>query len=138
MRKLLFAGALLVAVGALTAAKFTSTASPAFCLQLNGGPFSGDLGFFRFTGKRPTAAGKIVQLSGRVAGLSPVFGTAVVAKDGTFLEIGATFFADGVEGQIDVEFFPPNSNSGSGDGDYGAYGTSQSFTAQVVSCSLEP
>jgi hypothetical protein len=105
--------ALLAAIGALTAAKFTSTASNPFCLQLNGGPFSGDLGFFRITGKRPTVAGKIVQLSGRVAGLGPVFGTAVVAKDGTFLEIGATFFVDAEEGQIDVEFFPPNSNSGS-------------------------
>jgi hypothetical protein len=138
MRKLLFAGALLAAVGALTAAKFTSTASSAFCLQLNGGSFSGDLGFFRFTGKRPTATGKIVHLSGRVAGLGPVYGTAVVAKDGTFSEIGATFFVDAEEGQIDVSFFPPNSTSGSGDGDYGAYGTSDSFTAQVVSCSLEP
>jgi hypothetical protein len=138
MRKLLFAGALLAAVGGLTAAKFTSTASNAFCLQLNGGSFSGDLGFFRFTGKRPTAAGKIVQLSGRVAGLGPVYGTAVVAKDGTFTEIGATFFVDADEGQIDVSFFPPNATSGSGYGDYGAYGTSDSFTAQVVSCSLEP
>lgn len=138
MRTLLFAGALLAAVGALTAAKFTSTASSAFCLQLNGGSFGGDLGFFRFTGKRPTASGKTVQLSGRVAGLGPVYGTAVVAKDGTFSEIGATFFVDAEEGQIDVSFFPPSSTSGSGDGDYGAYGTSDSFTAQVVSCSLEP
>jgi hypothetical protein len=109
-----------------------------FCLQLNGGPFSADLGFFRFKGNRPLMPGAIVDLKGRVAGLSPVFGTATVAKDGSFLEIAATFFADGEEGQIDVQFFPPNNTSGSGYGNYGAYGTSQSFTATVVSCALEP
>ena len=87
---------------------------------------------------RPTAPGTIVDLKGRVAGLSPVFGTATVAKDGTFLEIGATFFADGTQGQIDVSFFPPNATTGSGSGNYGAYGTSQSFSANVVSCNLEP
>jgi hypothetical protein len=118
-----------------------SPAAPAyadFCLQLNGGSFSGDLGFFRFKKTRPTGSGAIVNLKGRVAGLSPVFGTATVAKDGTFLEIGATFFADGVQGQIDVSFFPPNATSGSGSGNYGSYGTSQSFSAAVVSCDLEP
>ena len=118
-----------------------ATAIPAradFCLQLNGGPFSGDLGFFRFHGSIPTLPGKIMALKGRVAGLSPVFGTAVVAKDGTYVEIGATFFADAEQGQIDVAFFPPNSQRGSGDGNYGQYGTGASFDASVVSCSLEP
>jgi hypothetical protein len=52
-----------------------------------------------------------------VAGLSPVFGTATVAKDGSFSEIGAAFFADAVQGQIDVSFFPPTAATGSGFGD---------------------
>jgi hypothetical protein len=109
-----------------------------FCIQLNGAPFSGDLGFFRFKGDFPTDSGKIVALRGRVAGLGPVFGTAVVAKDGSYTEIGATFFADATQGQIDVAFFPPTSNSGSGDGDYGDYGTGASFTAAKVACNQEP
>jgi hypothetical protein len=116
----------------------TTPAYADFCLQLNGGSFSGDLGFFRFKKSRPTGSGAIMTLKGRVAGLSPVFGTATVAKDSSFLEIGATFFADGVQGQIDVQFFPPNHATGSGSGNYGAYGTSQSFTATEVSCTLEP
>ena len=49
-----------------------------FCLQLNGGSFGGDLGFFRFKGTRPSTPGEILNLKGRVAGLSPVFGTATV------------------------------------------------------------
>jgi hypothetical protein len=109
-----------------------------YCIQLNGAPFSGDLGFFRFKGDFPTASGKIIALRGRVAGLSPVFGTATVAKDGTFTEIGATFFADGVQGQINLAFFPPASNTGSGDGNYGQYGTGASFTATKVNCNQEP
>jgi hypothetical protein len=118
-----------------------ATALPAqadFCLQLNGGPFSGDLGFFRFKGKMPTIAGKIVTLRGRVAGLSPVFGTATVGTDGSYVELGATFFADAVEGQIDVTFFPPTSDTGSGYGDYGSYDVGSSVDASVVSCGLEP
>jgi len=113
-------------------------AHAAFCLQLNGGPFSGDLGFFRFKGKMPTVPGQIVTLRGRVAGLSPVFGTATVATDGSYVELGATFFADAEEGQIDVTFAPPTAQSGSGYGDYGQYGTGASFDASVVACSLEP
>jgi hypothetical protein len=132
-----FAGMILAAV-TLAALTPAAPAYADFCLQLNGGPFSGDLGFFRFKKTRPTAPGAIVALKGRVAGLSPVFGTATVAKDGSFLEIGATFFADVTQGQIDVSFFPPNATSGSGSGSYGSYGTSQSFSAAVVSCNLEP
>ena len=110
-----------------------------FCMQLNGGSFSGDLGFFRFDGRMPTKPGKIVTLRGRVAGLSPVYGTATVATDGSYVELGATFFADSEEGQIDVTFFPPNSQSGSGYGDYGQYGTDGgSFDASIVNCALEP
>lgn len=119
-----------------------ATAIPAradFCMQLDGGSFSGDLGFFRFVGKMPTKAGKITTLSGRVAGLSPVFGTAVVADDSSYVELGATFFADSDEGQIDVTFFPPKSKTGSGYGDYGQYGTGGgSFDASIVNCALEP
>ena len=64
---------------------FALPAQADFCMQLNGGAFSGDLGFFRFHGKMPTIPGKIMTLKGRVAGLSPVFGTAVVATDGTYV-----------------------------------------------------
>ena len=118
-----------------------AVATPAradFCIQLNGGPFSGDLGFFRFKGTLPKGKGVVVTLKGRVAGLSPVFGTATVAKDGTFVEVGATFFADGTQGQIDVSFFPPTAAVGSGGGDYGTYGAGQALTANIVACTLEP
>ena len=56
---------------------------------MNGGPFSGDLGSFRFKGTLPKGKSALVALKGRVADLSPVFGTATVAKDGTFAEIGS-------------------------------------------------
>jgi hypothetical protein len=124
------AGLLLLAVATPAAADF--------CFQLNGGSFSGDLGFFRFDGKRPTVAGKIEKLTGRVAGLSPVYGTVTVAKDGTFAEFGATFFADADEGQIDVSFFPPNSAVGSGYGAYGSYGLTDAVSVTVVDCKTEP
>jgi hypothetical protein len=116
----------------------STPAAADYCFQLNGGSFSGDLGFFRFKGKRPTKKGAVVQLTGRVAGLSPVYGTATVGKDGSFAEIAATFVADGVEGQIDLQFFPPSASSGSGTGDYGTYGLETSFTVNVVDCSGEP
>lgn len=128
-------------VATLAAVTLLAIAAPAradFCIQLNGGSFSGDLGFFRFKGKLPKATGAIVALRGRGAGLSPVFGTATVAKDGTFVEVGATFFIDGDQGQFDVAFFPPTNTAGSGGGDYGAYGTGDSVTAAIVDCALEP
>ena len=138
MRRLFVVGVLLVGVAVFTAAKFAATGTPAFCMQLTGGPFSGDLGFFRFNGNRPTAPGTIQSVAGRVAGLSPVYGTITIPKDGSQAELGATFFADADEGQIDVSFGPPSSASGGGYGDYGAYGTSASVTATIVSCKLEP
>jgi hypothetical protein len=107
-----------------------------FCIQLSGGPFSGDLGFFRFKGTLPKGKGAGVTLKGRVAELSPVFAT--VAKDGTFVEVGATFFADGTQGQMDVSFFPPTAAAGSGGGDYGTYGAGQAVTANSIACTLEP
>lgn len=109
-----------------------------FCMQLNGGSFTGDIGFFRFTGKMPKKPGQIVTLAGRAAGLDPVYGSATVATDGSYVEIGATFFIDADQGQIDVTFFPPKSQTGSGYGDYGEYGTGQSFDAAIVACDLEP
>jgi hypothetical protein len=126
---------------ALAMAATLGVAAPAsadFCMQLTGGSFSGDLGFFYFSGKRPTKKGSIVQLKGRVAGLSPVFGTAVVTKDGSGAEYAATFFADADEGQFDVSFGPPKSTSGSGYGGYGSYNVSESVTANIVSCGGEP
>lgn len=117
-----------------------SRARADFCMQVSGGPFSGDLGFFRFRGSVPKAKGAMVSLAGRVAGLSPVFGAATVQLDGSGVEIAATFFADAEEGQIDLFLpFPVGRSSvASGYGDYGAYGTGVSVSANLVSCKLEP
>jgi hypothetical protein len=129
----------------LASAAFAATAlmsaAPAhadFCIQLNGGSFSGDLGFFRFRGTIPTTAGHIVSLRGRAAGLDPAFGTAVVARDGSYTELGVTFFVDASEGQFNVWFTPPGANSGSGYADYGTYDVNQSVTATVTGCGKEP
>jgi len=138
MRRVLIAGVLLAAIVAFSAAKFAARNTPSYCMQITGGSFSGDLGFFRFKGTRPTTAGAIVNLAGRVAGLDPVFGTAEVTKDGATAEYGATFFADADEGQIDVSFSPPSAKNGSGYADYGQYGVSTSVTAKIVNCSNEP
>src|SRR5260370_5206418 len=125
--------ALLVLV-VLTSSLVPTPAAADYCFQLNGGPFSGDLGFFRLKGKRPTKKGTVVQLTGRVAGPSPVYGTATVGKDGSFAEIAATFVPDGVEGQIDLQFFPPSASSGSRTGHYSTYGHRTSRTANIVDC----
>ena len=127
-----------VIIGAAIATLSVLPARADTCVQLNGGPFSGDIGFFRFKGNLPTNAGDMVALKGRAAGLSPVFGTAVVAKDGSYVEVGATFFIDGDQGQIDFAFFPPGNTTGSGNGDYGQYGTSASFSVKRVACNKEP
>jgi hypothetical protein len=116
-------------------------ASPAFadvCIQLNGGSFSGDIGFFRFKGSLPTKAKAIEPLAGRAAGLSPAYGTAIVGKDGTYLELAATFFVDGVQGQFNVAFSPPTNKKGSGAAAFGKYGLTTDVKAKIVSCSLEP
>jgi hypothetical protein len=127
-----------IAAGVLVLVALALPARADFCLQLNGGAFSGDIGFFRFKGALPKTTGKIAALRGRAAGLSPVFGTATVAKDGTYVEIGATFFIDGVQGQFDVSFLPPTATSGGGAGAYGAYGTGDTVTAAIVNCATEP
>ncbi|MGR9074174.1 MAG: hypothetical protein ACU833_14030 [Gammaproteobacteria bacterium] len=127
-----------IAAAALLLAAASMPASADFCMQLNGGPLSGDLGFFRFKGSLPHSNGAIKPLTGRVAGLSPAFGSATVAKDGSFVELGATFFADAVQGQFDVTFLPPTAVSGSGYADYGTYDVNEAVTAAIVDCSLEP
>ncbi|HEY3303528.1 MAG TPA: hypothetical protein VGL70_08340 [Candidatus Binatia bacterium] len=136
MNKRAFAFGVLLCLFATTL--ITPPAFADFCFQLNGGPFSGDIGFFRFKASRPKTAGKIETLRGRTAGLSPAFGTATVAKDGSFSEFAVTFFIDATQGQFDVSFFPPTATSGSGNGDYGAYGTTFGVTVNVVNCNLEP
>ncbi|MDP3940266.1 MAG: hypothetical protein Q8R92_19295, partial [Deltaproteobacteria bacterium] len=83
--------------------------------------------------------GAMAPLTGRVAGLSPAFGTAVVQVDGSGIELAATFFADGVEGQFDVFLTAASGfTSGSGGADYGTYDVNVSHTASIVDCSLEP
>ena len=118
-----------------------AAATPAqadYCVRLAGGSFSGDIGFFRIAGARPTAAGSMTPITGRAAGLSPVFGTAVVAKDGSYTEMGATFFIDSTQGQFDISFNPPGGTNGSGYATYGAYGVNTGVTAKIVRCSTEP
>jgi hypothetical protein len=138
MKKSLFMYAALVALPLLTVGLTTTPASADFCFQLDGGSFSGDIGFFRFNGARPVAPGQIVPLTGRAAGLSPAFGTATVGKDGSYAEYGATFFIDADQGQFDIAFLPPKSKSGSGRASFGVYGVSDSVTVTVVDCSDEP
>ena len=109
-----------------------------YCIRLAGGSFSGDIGFFRFAGTRPSAAGTMKSVAGRAAGLSPLFGTVIVAKDGSYSEIGATFFIDATEGQMDIAFNPPLSLNGSGSASLGTYGVNTSVTAKIVRCAGEP
>ncbi len=109
-----------------------------YCIRLSGGSFSGDIGFFRFKGTRPNAVGTFTSVAGRAAGLSPVFGSAVISDDGTTLEIGATFFIDATQGQMDISFSPPLATNGSGYASYGVYGVNTSVTAKAVRCASEP
>jgi len=130
-----------LAVACIAVAISAMGAAPAladFCIQLNGGSFSGDIGFFRFKGSLPTDDGAIETLKGRAAGLSPAFGTAVVAKDGSYVELAATFFIDAVQGQFDIAFSPPDSKKGAGGASFGEYGLGDAVKAKVVSCSNEP
>lgn len=123
----------------LLAVSAAPAAAADVCIQLNGGSFSGDIGFFRFRDVQlPTLPNQIVPLTGRAAGLSPAFGSAVTSKEGGYVELGVMFFIDGVQGQFNVAFSPPTSRRGSGGGRYGAYGTSDSVTATIVACGLEP
>ena len=119
----------------------TTGAAPAFadvCIQLNGGNFSGDIGFFRFKGSLPTEAKAMEPLTGRAAGLSPAYGTVIVGKEGTYLELAASFFIDGVQGQFIISFSPPTAKKGSGAAALGEYGLTDDVKAKIVSCSLEP
>jgi hypothetical protein len=115
-----------------------------FCIQIAPSasnpacPLSGALGFFRFKGALPKAANRVKPLLGRVAGLSPAFGTVTVYPDASGIELGATFFADAVQGQFDVTLFAPGFNSGEGYADYGAYGANFGCDVELVSCALEP
>lgn len=128
---------------ALAGAVIIGAASPAAaadtCIRLNGGSFSGDIGFFRFRDVTlPTTPNQIVPLTGRAAGLSPAWGSAVTPKSGDYVELGVMFFIDGVQGQFNVSFFPPTATRGSGRASYGEYGTSDSVTARIVGCGQEP
>ena len=128
-------GAAAITVATLVA---STPARADYCIRLSGGSFSGDIGFFRIAGERPTAAGAMKPITGRAAGLSPVFGTAVVGKDGSYIELGATFFIDATQGQFDISFSPVSATTGGGHAAYGEYGTTDSVTAKIVRCSGEP
>ncbi len=135
-----FRASIITLLAVLSMALFTASPARAdFCLQLNGAVLSGDLGFFRFTQRLPKKAGRIEPLAGRVAGLSPAFGAATFAKDGSVIEVAVTFFADAAEGQFDVWLTSDSQyNSGFGYADYGTYDVNVSHTVTVVDCSLEP
>lgn len=131
--------ALAGAASLLTVSLLAATPARAdYCFRLTGGSFSGDLGFLRFKGTRPTTPGQIVPISGRIAGLDPVFGAATVAKDGSNVEFGGTFFADATQGQFDFWINPPGGTTGSGYGSYGEYGLSDTVKAKQVNCANEP
>jgi hypothetical protein len=141
MTSRLFSGLSAALAGAVIMA--AAPASPASaadtCIRLNGGSFSGDIGFFRFRNVTlPTEPDRIVTLAGRAAGLSPAWGSAVTPKSGDYVELGVMFFIDGVQGQFNVSFFPPTATRGSGRASYGEYGTSDSVTARIVGCGQEP
>lgn len=115
-------------------------ASADFCLQLNGGDFSGDIGFFRIAGPLPPGpANSMVPVAGRAAGTGePVFGGAVINSDGISFQLGATFFIDNVQGQFSLGV-SSETKKGSGHGRYGEYGIGgSSFQVKIVNCNKEP
>ncbi|MDR4306654.1 hypothetical protein IHQ68_08490 [Chelatococcus sambhunathii] len=132
------------AIAAGSLALFAASAAPAsadVCVRLNGGSFSGDIGFFRFKGELPTEPNQVVSLAGRAAGLSPAWGVAVTPKAGSgqnYVELGVSFFIDGVQGQFDVAFSPATSKKGEGSASFGEYGLGDSVKAKIVPCSDEP
>ncbi len=117
----------------------SAPAAADFCLQLNGGDFSGDIGFFRFDGPLPPGkANAMVPMAGRAAGTGePVFGGAVINSDGTSFQLGATFFIDDTQGQFSLGVSTVT-KQGSGRGRYGAYDLGGSFQVKIVSCNKEP
>jgi hypothetical protein len=135
-----FRASIITALAVLSMSLFTASPARAdFCLQLNGGALSGDLGFFRFAKRLPKKPGTFVPIVGRVAGLSPAFGAATVSDDGAVIEVAVTFFADAAEGQFDVWLTSSSQyTSGNGYADYGTYDVNVSHTVNVVNCSLEP
>jgi hypothetical protein len=131
----------LPAIAAATLLGFSSAPAAAdFCLQLNGGDFSGDIGFFRFDGPLPPGKpNSMVPMAGRAAGTGePVFGGAVINADGTSFQLGATFFIDNVQGQFSLGVSSVT-KTGSGHGRYGAYDIGgSSFQVKIVNCNKEP
>lgn len=131
-----------LAATAATALLALSSAPAAadFCLQLNGGDFSGAIGFFRFDGPLPPGpADSMVPVAGRAAGTGePVFGGAVINADGTSFQLGATFFIDNVQGQFSLGVSSVT-KTGSGHGHYGQYDLSgTSVQVKIVNCNKEP
>lgn len=126
------AASLFVALGAAAPAKAD------YCIRLSGGSFSGDIGFFRIAGARPSIANSMKAFAGRAAGPSPVFGSVIVNKEGTTAEMGASFFIDASQGQFDISFSPPLGLTGDGYASYGTYNVGTHVAAKIVRCSGEP
>ncbi len=100
--------------------------------------------FVHFKGGMPKKPGGIYHLAGRIGGYNggePVFGTAIVAKDGSQIRVGATYFLDAEQGQFWLAMDAPFTSGtfGYGYGDYQNYGTEgANGEGTVVSCTTEP
>jgi hypothetical protein len=137
----LIVGALALLIAAPVAARAD------WCLNLTGSttsfPFPSSGLFVHFKGYLPKRPGQMVPLTGRIDGRNggPVFGTAVVHRDGSQIEIAATFFEDAMPGQFWMAMDAPFTSGvfGYGYGDYQTYGVNgSSGQGTVVSCSAEP
>ncbi|HYC00719.1 MAG TPA: hypothetical protein VEC57_16420 [Candidatus Limnocylindrales bacterium] len=135
-----------VASAALSAAVLAPASALAgdFCLQFSGGScdLSGDLGFFRFSGKLPKKAKKSEGLHGRACGTGVVQGAAAVNAEGTVINIHATFNCDATNGNINATLNPETAATlGSvhtGDANYGSFDVGSDCVVTVVDCASEP
>ncbi len=134
----LAAAALSFAVLAPTTAKAAD-----LCLQFDGlyCSLSGDLGFFRFSGKLPKTKWKSEGLHGRSCKYGAVQAAASMNTDGTFINIHGTFNCDAVNGTINAEIRVATGTAigsvHSGRSSYGDFDAGPSCTVTIVDCATE-
>ena len=135
----LAAAALSFAVLAPTTAKAAD-----FCLQFDGEDcsLSGDLGFFRFSGKLPKTKWKSEGLHGRSCkGVGAVQAGAAMNTVGTLIKIHGTFECDAVNGTINAEIDVATGTAigsvHSGRGSFGDFNPGPSCTVTIVNCADE-
>ena len=110
------------------------------CLQMAGNScdFTGESGFFRLMKfKMPRNARKAVPVHGRNAGLTGVYGTAVMNTDESMVSIAASFTQDGVFGTVDISISPENLFHAAYSS-YGDVGLSNECLVWIAPCDLEP